>query len=979
MEEIRAARPAARATLPMLSVPVKYAPCPAEAAERSRLRCGAPVEPLDAEWIEIGSRISRRATAGTDADAMHASAVLDLITGAPGNSLGRSISYLEMTSRMAPTADRFVDLSAAYLVRAERDDDTRSVVRALDAALRAKQLDSTDAAARFNLALAMRELGLLHAARRELLAFEALEPKSPWTAESREFLQALAIDTIAAPSEADATESTIAAFARKHPAEARAFSWDRLAAWSKATDSGHAEAAERHLRLAEAAGLAIQQTQSDPAIADAAAAIRKSHGNDLTALARAHGAFARVPQAAGSGNNAAAYSLYMEAARLAPNSPALVAWATFHAANNLLSIPDPRGAERILRDLLASPAAERYPALRARVLWTLGVILLRTGRDADAVSAIERSRDLYGSLGEPEFHATLVGQLAEAINLAGDSRRALAVAAEALRELEDYPLSNWRHNTLMLLARVAASEGYTAAAATIEEEDDTASRAAKRLWALAENRLTAARRARAGGDDAEAARHLAEGLRFAAQLPPGRIRNQLERELSLEEVDVSRRSDAAARESIDLAIAFFDSISNYSKLLRAYTARAALSARTGNVEAADRDLDRALAIYEERREGIADANQLSLMSQQARRVADALTLLRIGRGDARGAMAARERARAARPARVGPRRNEGLVVELALIGDTLVTLTARGDTIETTVAVGDGIRGDIELARAALERAAPEIVWVPPLERLHARLIAPLLPKITAADSVLTIIADDALGRVPFAALRDRRDGRYLIEKIALRFATSLRQGQDRRTQLPSAPRALLVADPVFDRRVFPALRPLAGAGREIDSVGALLPQSRTMRGATVDTTTLKGALEGTEVFHFAGHALFDDSRPDRSQLVIGSGGLTAASIARMHLPSLRLVVLSACETDAVPSKEGAGLLGLTESFIAAGAGGVVGSLWKVDDEATRQLMQAFYAALARTRDPATALRDAQRSMSGVSPRGWAAFRYAGK
>ena len=62
-----------------------------------------------------------------------------------------------------------------------------------------------------------------------------------------------------------------------------------------------------------------------------------------------------------------------------------------------------------------------------------------------------------------------------------------------------------------------------------------------------------------------------------------------------------------------------------------------------------------------------------------------------------------------------------------------------------------------------------------------------------------------------------------------------------------------------------------------------------------------------------------------------------------------------------------------------AGATRVVASLWKVDDEATGELMGRFYAAmLKQNRAPAAALRQAQLEISQVerwhSPFYWAAF-----
>jgi hypothetical protein len=67
-----------------------------------------------------------------------------------------------------------------------------------------------------------------------------------------------------------------------------------------------------------------------------------------------------------------------------------------------------------------------------------------------------------------------------------------------------------------------------------------------------------------------------------------------------------------------------------------------------------------------------------------------------------------------------------------------------------------------------------------------------------------------------------------------------------------------------------------------------------------------------------------------------------------------------------------------------AGASSVVSSLWKVDDEATSELMKYFYAnMLQKQMRPAEALRAAQNTLRQVphwqSPHFWAGFTLQGE
>jgi CHAT domain-containing protein len=74
----------------------------------------------------------------------------------------------------------------------------------------------------------------------------------------------------------------------------------------------------------------------------------------------------------------------------------------------------------------------------------------------------------------------------------------------------------------------------------------------------------------------------------------------------------------------------------------------------------------------------------------------------------------------------------------------------------------------------------------------------------------------------------------------------------------------------------------------------------------------------------------------------------------------------------------------LSGALLSAGAGGVTGSLWPVDDRLATPLMIEFHRALRASGSAAAALRTAQlRMLRSVrpelrSPTAWAAFRYAG-
>jgi CHAT domain-containing protein len=111
-----------------------------------------------------------------------------------------------------------------------------------------------------------------------------------------------------------------------------------------------------------------------------------------------------------------------------------------------------------------------------------------------------------------------------------------------------------------------------------------------------------------------------------------------------------------------------------------------------------------------------------------------------------------------------------------------------------------------------------------------------------------------------------------------------------------------------------------------------------------------------------------DSSHPD--------GVLYAEELSGGRLTRTRLVVLAACDS-ARGRLSGAGMLGLSRAFIAAGAARVVGSLWPVGDDASVTLFRDFYSQLGRGLTSGEALRYAQCAAitKRTPPSQWAAFQ----
>lgn len=283
------------------------------------------------------------------------------------------------------------------------------------------------------------------------------------------------------------------------------------------------------------------------------------------------------------------------------------------------------------------------------------------------------------------------------------------------------------------------------------------------------------------------------------------------------------------------------------------------------------------------------------------------------------------------------------------------------------------------------------------ITKLSQEILSPLAKHIADNDiSLITIIPDGALHALPFAPLIIPGHDKPLISDFAIAYAPSLfakeelanrANNKDAGDQL----RTLVVADPISTENSALSMSRLEHSRTEAQAVRSIVGgDSVLLLAENADKKSfLKYIEQPFGIMHFATHGLLNSKEPALSGLLFSSSKNNESlwlvpEISRSNI-SADLVVLSACDSSVGKHLSGEGLFSLSRAFIEGGADQVLGTLWKVEDLATAELMRLFYVNLVtENMAVAEALRHAQKAIyhnkdnDWNDPYFWAGFQLQG-
>ena len=299
--------------------------------------------------------------------------------------------------------------------------------------------------------------------------------------------------------------------------------------------------------------------------------------------------------------------------------------------------------------------------------------------------------------------------------------------------------------------------------------------------------------------------------------------------------------------------------------------------------------------------------------------------------------------------------------------------------------------------------------WQPILDTLKNHMPDGQIPKRIYFSN------DGIYNRINPNTLWNPETQRYVIDETEVVILTNSREILEpvKKSKAPEK-WALLVGEPAFSAEGSDStqsaersgrgefFQDLPGTGKEVETVNSLLTGSgwhtKVLTGHEASEENLR-KVNNIQVLHIASHGYFDPGTEEQNrsmaEIMIGSGialagvndpvthagdGLLSAfEVLGMDLDSTELVVLSACETGK-GATHGGGVYGLQRALKVAGAHNLIMSLWKVDDQATQQLMSSFYRIWTETGDLRSSFIQAQKELQNTypDPYFWGAFILTG-
>lgn len=926
-------------------------------------------ETRDSEQMKLdgaAGELIDRANHNGGADEQHAAGVAMVLVQQPAEAIGR----LEVSAKQSNDPKVWSDLAAARYAAASQLGRASLYPTALAAADAALRIDANLPEALFNRALILERLGLTDEAKRAWQRYLEADSSSPWAAEARSRMAQMPASTHASQFERDrpllerAAERGDTAGVRRyvdaHRERARAYAeGEYLGHWAEALQRNDTAEAARWLSIARAIGNALAEISGESLLRDAVRAIDLAAPAQQRAIASAHVLYrnGRIAYSRGQRDTGERDLLRAAEAFETVHDP-MALEARYYAASTRLVRNDDAGAQADLeRSRAAADMHPGYISLGAHVRWELGRALSFDDDWSQATRVLAEGTAMFRRCGERASEAFTETILADAYRALDRDDDAWLARIQSFAALSAEGEPEYLATSIAAATYAELAVSHREAALSLSALETSIARGGARPQLAINSLINRALLQSMSGDTAgalQAARE-ADGLANAVVDPEMRAGWSAQVAIATGAA-LAGSSPRAATESLTRAIDFYTAHSLLAGLPEPLLLRSRCAARSGDVQSAMRDLERGMAIVESHQVGVPGAAAgLSVLDAEHAVFTDAIRLS-LDRGDNGGAFAFAERSHGM-PVTIPElqRRLAGTgtaVLEIVALPGELVTFAvAENDAVVLRRPATDTIASlaDESLSESGTIAAA----------KLYDELIRPADALLDRAREVV-IVADQRLATVPFAALYDSANRRFLVERFAVSVALSAGslQPDERRTAAPALA-AIALPSGGGDSRGLP------DAENEVRDVAGLYTRATSIPAATATLAQLRIAAAGADIVHIAGHTERQPGGGEQALLFAGVSGkverVSWKTIIASPSPNRGVVVLAACETLRPPPSTATRALSLGAAFSAAGASDVVGTLAPIGDRDARILFSALHRQLASGVRPAEALRSVQQ------------------
>lgn len=894
------------------------------------------------------------------------------------------------------------DLAVSHLARAHDGEKPFDLLHAATSAKKAVERAPRQPETQFNYALALTKLHLKHSA---LIAWETFLRNPPSDGGSFRQVAESYKRSLERPSaaerwhivktEIDASDpGELQELVRRFPGYLREYAErDLTYRWSLAVDAGRLDEAKTLQERGLLLGNILAEEYGEESVANIYSTLGACSINDelLAACVEGCQAFESGYKAFKANNYKAAVASLEKAssafARVPIHVPgdknALHRWVDYYYTYANF-FDDIQRAYNSLDEQITPEVEKRYPSLAGKLHWRRGVAAGLLLYSQEARNHFIRGQQLLergSGLRSAAFGHNLI---AEEYDDIGDNARA------------------WRHRMAFFKETVAAGEPRAihsmlngAAQALLRHQDiESAQLFINEL--IHHNRkneqpelLTEAYRERAQyylsvAENAKALADVERARTYASALGTSARRTQILATLDLVAAAAwVERDPAHANSLLDQVLARSNAANNTTYHLKALEERGKALLNEGRTDEALNHWLKAIELFEIQRDHVKDASRV-LALYQTQPLYDAVVSALLEQQKEKDALAIAERARARylldlhnqgsvepsapiKPSEIRERVPAGTgIVYYTVLKDQLIAwiIDEKYFRISLIPVTAQELQRLVKTLRQGLIAQLPEAILQKESSTLYQTLIAPLALNFNSYDRIV-FIPDRDLFRVPFSALYDEKQSRYLIEAVAVAVAPSatlfFAETDPRRHERDLE---VIVSDPDLRGTPYESWPRLHRSGHEAERLGTIYPEAIHLSGRAATTEALLEVLPRARLFHYVGHFKTSPYQVDRSALLLASSKLSDGSFTADHLLSSEalgtpFVVLSACQTAEGFAIDRESPLGLATVFMATGSQAVVATLVDLKDGASTTIMENFHASLSAGQSASAAMRRA--------------------